>query len=45
MRLCRLAVGRIMQTAIQDKRMTYTNCFTYRVEPSNACSKPVDFNY
>jgi len=32
-RLCRLAVGRILPTASLHKRITYTNCCIYRVVP------------
>jgi len=33
MRLCLLAVGRIIPTATQHERMTYTNCCIYRIVP------------
>jgi len=32
-RLCRLAVGRILPTASQHKRMTYTKCCIHTVAP------------
>jgi hypothetical protein len=35
MRLCWLAAGRILPTASQHKRMTYTKCCIYTVVPTD----------